>query len=391
MSKIATANQLGARDEEGKADLLLKVFGFLNFAAGAFSAGITVFVSLLFVNALKAGQTGGFASTPIIVFAVHLAVALALAIMFVVLGVRLIKNKRRHAGIQTNAMIALAVVNLLTVIMLTGFKTYAWCMCGILMYLVFLHVKVDPTLYDERQLQFKLRQMETRTEAEEGTLGRDLTGKGYLKLDFFNMFWIFVLCCIAGIAIETLYCFAERGVWENRTGLLWGWFSPIYGFGGLLISIALNRFYNKNIVITYVVSAIVGAAFEFFVSWFFENAFGIKAWDYSGAFMSIDGRTDLFHALCWGVLGTVWVRFLMQMLLKIINKIPWQWRYSVTTVCALFMIANCAMTMLSIDCWVNRVNHTSSNTPIERFFAEHYPDDRMQEHFETMHITPKND
>ena len=105
--------------------------------------------------------------------------------------------------------------------------------------------------------------------------------------------------------------------------------------------------------------------------------------------MNLDGRTDLFHALAWGLLGTIWVRYLIQLLLRLINKIPWQWRYSVTAICALFMIANCAMTMLSIDCWVNRVNGVNSNTPIEQFFAERYPDEHMQHHFQTMNITPK--
>ena len=39
----------------------------------------------------------------------------------------------------------------------------------------------------------------------------------------------------------------------------------------------------------------IGGAFEYFTSWFMEVAFGIRAWDYTGQWLSIDGRT-LFPA-----------------------------------------------------------------------------------------------
>ena len=77
--------------------------------------------------------------------------------------------------------------------------------------------------------------------------------------------------------------------YQDRAGLLFGPFSPIYGFGALLMTIALNRFHDKPVWVVFLVSAVIGGAFEYFTSWIMEFSFGIRAWDYSGTFLSIEG------------------------------------------------------------------------------------------------------
>ena len=128
-----------------------------------------------------------------------------------------------------------------------------------------------------------------------------------------------------GLIIEVIYHMAvvEPGVYQDRAGLLYGPFSPIYGIGAVLMTIALNRFHKANFLVIFLVSAVIGGAFEYLVSWFFQFAFGIMAWDYTGTFLSIDGRTNGMFMAMWGVLGCVWIKLLLPRMLKVVNAIPW--------------------------------------------------------------------
>ena len=277
---------------------------------------------------------------------------------------RLLRDKRRGAAQLTEVMIVILILVALCDMMLGGLTLDLVPYGVVLVVLIALQSYVDPSLAEERELQRKLRDMETREQAEDGTLGRDETGKGFIALNFFNLFWIFVVCCVLGLAIETAYHFAvvDPGHYQDRAGLLFGPFSPIYGFGAVLMTVALNRFHDKNVVLIFLVSAVIGGAFEYLTSWFMQFAFGIVAWDYSGTFLSIDGRTNGMFMAMWGVLGVVWIKLLLPWMLKIVNLIPWNWRYALTTVCAALMIVDGAMSLRSLDWWYQSMAGEPSDT-----------------------------
>ena len=117
-----------------------------------------------------------------------------------------------------------------------------------LVILIALSATVDPTLRQERELQRRLQEMLDRDAAAEGMLGRDETGEGYIKLNYFNLFWVFFVCSVLGLILEEVWhmVVVDPGVYQDRAGMLFGPFSPIYGFGAVLMTMALNRFYKKE-------------------------------------------------------------------------------------------------------------------------------------------------
>lgn len=321
------------------------------------------------------------------------------SVALILFGWTLIRSHRRDAARWSYALIVLTVGQLLIDVMLQGIGLHLIRPLIQIGILTALSATVDPALKQKRDLQRRLRDLQDRAAAEEGMLGRDLTGEGYIKLNFFNLFWVFLVCCVLGLIIEVVYhmLFVDPGVYQDRAGLLFGPFSPIYGFGAVLLTVMLNRFYRKNFLVIFLVSALVGGVFEAAVSWWMQTSFGAIAWSYSAELapgipdpMAIlfHGRTSTPFMCMWGVLGVMWIKLCLPRLLALINLIPWKWRYSLTTAVTVLMLVNGIMTLQALDCWFGRVSGRESTSPVEQFYAEHFDDAYMEQRFQSMSIHP---
>ena len=392
--------------EQKKIPLVVKVYGFLCLIDGIVTIPtIAMFIGLVAwaLNTDPSLITVGTNPTlPVVLLIISLVVTTANAVALIIFGRSLLHNRRRHAARISHVLIATTIVQVLLKLMLSGLDTNIITDAVQLVIVITLSITVDPTLREERKLQRNLRDMVDRQAAEVGMLGRDIEGKGFIELNFFNLFWVFVVCCFLGLIIETIYhmVVVEPGVYQDRAGLLFGPFSPIYGFGALLMTVALNRFYKANPIIIFVVSAIIGGLFEAATAWFMQVGFGATAWDYSGSTIfglfpdpiavTFGGRTSTLFMCMWGALGFVWIKLCLPRLLKLINLIPWKLRYSLTTLCALLMLVNGIMTLQALDCWYERLSGTAGDTPVEEFYARNFDNDYMQHRFQSMEITPED-
>ena len=64
---------------------------------------------------------------------------------------------------------------------------------------------------------------------------------------FYKVFWIFLFGCVFGAYYEEIlnlvvhYHYHHEVVWQLRRGVIYGPISPIYGFGAVLMILALGR------------------------------------------------------------------------------------------------------------------------------------------------------
>ena len=384
------AAEFASPADKKRLPVVLRVFGVLLIIGSGVALPVIAKTMYQAVTMFDSGAMRGEGISTIVVTFVNLAVLVALAVTLIVFGVRLIRNQRRWAALLSYGLYVLLLAGALCSIMLAGIG-YELIPYGVgFAVTVALQSYLDPSLLEERRAHRKAREAEEHAEGEAGTLGRDPSGKGYITLNFFNLFWIFVIASVAGVVIESIYhvLVVDFGHYEDRAGLLWGPFSPIYGFGAVLMTLALNRFHNAPIPVVFLVSAVIGGAFEYFVSWFMEYAFGAIAWDYTGTFLNINGRTNFMFMCMWGVLGVVWVKLALPALLHTVNLIPWRWRYSITALCAALMIFDGAMTLVALDCWYSRLAGAAPDNALEQFCAEQFDNQWMENRFESMSIHP---
>lgn len=391
--------------EAKKIPLIIKVYAVLCTLSGVGTLpSVAVFmwqVITALINGNVAAKLGDNTLVAVGLIVAGIMLSAASAIILIVFGLDLIKDQRRNAARLSYVLIAFTVVELLVDVMLQGIGPFLLRPAVQLVILIALSATVDPTLRQERELQRRLQEMLDRDAAAEGMLGRDETGEGYIKLNYFNLFWVFFVCSVLGLILEEVWhmVVVDPGVYQDRAGMLFGPFSPIYGFGAVLMTMALNRFYKKNPLIIFLVSALIGGAFEVFVGWFMQASFGVVSWSYSHIRLFgmpdpiavlTGGCTCTPFACMWGLGGLIWIKVLLPRLLKLINMIPWKRRYSATVILTAVMLIDGVMTLQSLNYWYQRANGTIRNIPVAQFYDKHFDNEYMENRFQSMTMSPKD-
>lgn len=211
-------------------------------------------------------------------------------------------------------------------------------------------------------------------EEYEGTLPEGAEKPFAYGLSFTKLFWLFMIGNVAGFLMETFWAFFVQRRVELRVGLVWGPFIPVYGFGAVIMTLLLYRFYKKRDLVTFAAAAVVGAAFEYFCSLFQELAFGTVSWEYSGTTANIGGRTNLMYALIWGVLGLLWVKDLYPRVSKLIEKIPKKIGSPLTVILCVFMIADMFVSGTAVIRRGQRMKGIPANGGYEMWLDKHFDD-----------------
>ena len=205
-----------------------------------------------------------------------------------------------------------------------------------------------------------------------------------VNLEFFHLVWLFLLVSFVGLVGETIVSFILDGRWESRAGFVVGPFSPLYGLGALLITLAVNPLRGRSWTVQFLAAGLVGGALEYFAGWFFETRYGIVAWSYIDQPFNLHGHTSLAMFALWGVLGIVWVNGMLPSAVKLIERIPVSVRKPLTAFAFLFIVADASLTLACLDSWFWRTAGYPIEGPLQQFCAACFGDDFMGARFETM-------
>ncbi len=168
------------------------------------------------------------------------------------------------------------------------------------------------------------------------------------KINWCNMFYLFIIASIAGWVIENSFNFIRTGVFVNPSALVIGPFDIAYGIGACFLTLILIEFKDKSYLKLFVIGFIGGSILEYIMSLGIELVLGFKIWDYSNYLFNINGRICLLFSIFWGILGIIWIKLLYPFINKMINKIPLNIKNTLALVLVVFLVLDELLTASAI-------------------------------------------
>lgn len=202
-----------------------------------------------------------------------------------------------------------------------------------------------------------------------------------------KLFWVFLVSSVLGAGIEMVFCRVTGGVWMNRSSLLYGPFSVVWGLGAVVLTVVLQQLEDKPDRYVFLSGCVLGGVYEYLCSVFTELVFGTIFWDYSHMPLNLGGRINLLYCIFWGLLAVLWLRVLYPPMERTIEKLPPLAGKITTWVLIALMLCNCALTGAAMLRYTDRRGDAPSRGIVESFLDERYPDRYMEERWPNMKFT----
>ena len=217
-------------------------------------------------------------------------------------------------------------------------------------------------------------------------LGQDVDTGASNRISWYILAWVFVLCSIFGVILETIWYYIIYHDFFNRQGLLYGPFSPIYGVGAVLVTLCLYKVRNSGVLVTFLVSAVLGGTFEYVCSYLQEIVFGTYSWSYAHQKYSIGGRTSLWFALGWGILGAFYIRWAYPRICRLIHRFPLRGGRLAVQILIWMLAADAALSIAAVKRQSERREGMEAVGAFSSYLDEKYPDEVLNRIFTNVKV-----
>ena len=131
---------------------------------------------------------------------------------------------------------------------------------------------------------------------------------------------LFFCYSIFGWLFEVIEEYVLEKKFVNR-GFLLGPYCPIYGCGGLLITICLDHLKIQPIAF-FVLTTVMCAFLEYITSYVMEKLFQVRWWDYSKLKFNINGRICLEALSLFGIMGCFGIYVFNPFVIEFLKNVP---------------------------------------------------------------------
>lgn len=196
-----------------------------------------------------------------------------------------------------------------------------------------------------------------------------------------KMFWLFMIGNLLGVLLEGLWLLFKSGHWETHVVTIWGPFCLIYGVGCTGFYLAYRKLKDKNIILEFLVIALLADIVEYFCGWLLEYGLHMRAWNYSKRFLNLHGHICLEMTIIWGLIGVLFIRVIGPQWDKLFLKIKSKMLERLCIILSIFMAINIVVTVCCMIRWRNRHFNIDASNKISRYIDKKYTDEIMQNRF----------
>lgn len=215
----------------------------------------------------------------------------------------------------------------------------------------------------------------------------------HMHLSWYQIVIIFFVASMAGLLIEEVWRLVSAGLIENRVGLVWGPFSPLYGLVAVVLTVLcyfFRRYHLKNWQI-FLLCAAVGGVLEQFAGWTMSTFFDAESWTYLHLPDHITQWVAWRMIVLWGILGLVWCRAVMPRMLYQIGMPTARRQVVFVALVAVYLVADIAMTLVCFNRKTERDAGVPAANAFEEWIDTHYTDEFIAARFQNLKIGDQRD